>query len=240
MKKHYLLAIVLALISTGAIAGNDNANPCGNHGNNCGQGDTTATGGQANAFGGNAYAGAAAGAISGSSVGDVTATGGRGGDGGNALSISEGGKGGNAYASGGDAKQGQLQGQSQRTDVNTSAELTQSATALNAGNSQQVGGQSTSIKFEDVANAPPVFLGNVSATMSCAGGFNAGGSSQDGSGAFGFTWVSSDCRSVVSADKFRELGMVDTACKILKTTKGFQRAAKRDPSLNDIDCSTRK
>lgn len=232
MKQVLVLALALAISST-AYAGNNN-------GPDYGSGDSSAT---ANANGGSAHAGASAGAVSSSSVGDVTnvaagGQGGRGGDGGNALSISEGGKGGNGYATGGDAKQAQSLDAKQSTAVSQGLSSTIGATG--SGNSTAVGGQSTNIKFEDVANAPPVFLGNVSATMSCAGGFNAGGSSQDGAGALGFTWVSGDCRSVVAADKFRELGMVDTACKILKTTKGYKRAAKADPSLNDVSCTIAK
>lgn len=241
------LAIAALLIGSNAIAGNSN----GCQGN-CAGGDTTSnTYNQPTANAG-AIAGAAAGAISGSSaqIGDVTniaagGQGGRGGDGGNAYA-----SGGSAF--GGNAHQGQAQqqgqsqtsvnGQSQsnRSETNTSTQQSQSSSSFNAGNAQNVGGQSTNIKFEDVANAPPVFLGNITSTMSCAGGFNAGGSSQDGSGALGFSWVSGDCRSVVAADKFRELGMVDTACRILKTTKGFKRAAKSDPSLNDVSCTIAK
>lgn len=262
-----LLILAAFFVAFSANAGNDNANPCGNNGNNCNPsgGAASATGGNATATGGTSIAGAAAGALAGAnaSVGDVTniaagGQGGRGGDGGNALAF------GGAGGKGGDANQGQLQGQHQSnvgingqqqtaksdqsqssststsTDTSTSTSTAQSQQANNAGNSQQVGGQSTNIKFEDVANAPPVFLGNITSTMSCAGGFNAGGSSQDGAGALGFSWVSGDCRSVVAADKFRELGMVDTACKILKTTKGFKRAVKSDPSLADVSCSIAK
>jgi hypothetical protein len=253
--KRYILLAALLLACLPALAGNSNANPCGNNGNNCNPagGGATATGGDAYASGGTSIAGAAAGALAGAAsnaqVGDITniaagGQGGRGGDGGNALAF------GGAGGEGGNAQQGQAQGQKQSataaqqqgqsSQTSTSTEQHQAATATNAGNSQQVGGQSTNIKFEDVANAPPVFLGNISATMSCSGGFNAGGSSQDGSGALGFSWVSGDCRSVVAADKFRELGMVDTACKILKTTKGFKRAVKSDPSLADVSCSIAK
>lgn len=235
---------IAALIAGNAMAGNNNGPDYGNTTNN-----SYNQGGTANA---GAVAGAAAGAISGSysgggdaSIGDVTnvAAGGQGG---------RGGDGGTGIGFGGSAHQGQQQGQGQsqtsvngqsqsnRSETNTSTQQNQSSSSFNAGNAQNVGGQSTNIKFEDVANAPPVFLGNITSTMSCAGGFNAGGSSQDGSGALGFSWVSGDCRSVVAADKFRELGMVDTACKILKTTKGFKRAVKSDPSLNDVSCTIAK
>lgn len=131
----------------------------------------------------------------------------------------------------------------QSTDASSTNDNRSSASS--AGNSTMVGGQqaanTTTVSTSYVAerNAPPVYLGNLTATMSCSGSFQAGGSQQGGSGAFGFTWISGDCRSVVAADKFRELGMVDTACRILKTTKGFKRAAKADASLKNVDCTAK-
>lgn len=102
-----------------------------------------------------------------------------------------------------------------------------------SGNTTVVGGDSTLVE----RNAPPVFLGNLSATMSCAGGFNAGASDRNGSGAFGFTWISGDCRSVVIGREFVGIGMPDVACRVWKTTKGYKRAVKADPSLADVDCT---
>lgn len=257
MHNRLILAAVLAALSLPAMAGNSNGcqGNCPSDG-----GDTaTATGGDATAYGGNATSNAAAGAVAGAaanavaSVGDVTNVA-HGGAGGHSTAIAaggEGGKGGMAY--GGSAHQGQSQGQQQgqhqtnvgingqqqsaASDQSQSSENRNTNTATNAGNSQQVGGQSTSIKFEDVANAPPVFLGNITATMSCAGGFNAGGSSQDGAGAFGFSWVSADCRTVVIGKEFAGIGMPDVACRVWKTTKGYKRAVKADPSLANVDCS---
>lgn len=258
MMNRFLLLAVLAALPALAMATNNNPpNECGNHGNNCntGGGDTTASGGDA-------YAGAVSG--SSSSVGDIrnTANGGAGGavlasgnshnDNTNVANGGRGGEGGAGFGFGGEAKQGQdqQQGQAQsskNTNMNgqaQSANSNQTQSSYSGANQSQDASNkgvsnSTSVRFEDVANAPPVYLGNISATMSCAGGFNAGGSSQDGAGALGFSWISNDCRSVVAADKFRELGMVDTACRILKTTKGFKRAAKADPTLASVDCTAK-
>lgn len=254
----HLFLIAALLFAAPAFAGNDNANPCGNNGNSCNQGggSATATGGNSYATGGDAYAGAAAGAISGSasSVGDVTNVA-QGGSGGHSTAIAAGGQGGRG-GDGGNAIQGQQQGQgqdqlqgqqqsnvgvnSQGQTSSTSTQQSQAATATNAGNSQNVGGQSTNIRFEDVANAPPVFLGNMTATMSCAGSFNAGGSSQDGAGALGFTWVSADCKTVVAGHNMAAIGLRDVACEVYKTTDGYKRAAKANPALASIDCSRAK
>jgi len=199
-------------------------------------------------------------------VGDIknTATGGAGGS---ALSVSEGGKGGdggnaaligsgNSSAQGGEAKAyggKQSQGQHQSSTsgaVSGSKSIAQMASEntnrINASSANDnrssangnttvtnVGGDSTLVE----RNAPPVFLGNLSATMSCSGGFNAGASDRNGSGAFGFTWISGDCRSVVIGREFVGIGMPDVACRVWKTTKGYKRAVKADPSLADVDCT---
>ena len=254
-----LLAILLAL-SLPAAAGNDNnpPNECGNHGNNCGNGG----GDDGNAAGGNGYGGNGTGIGVGIGVGvgqggqgGAGGEGGRGGSGGVGLGGDGGSvlgsgnsnnlnsnkaEGGTGIGFGGDANQaqGQQQGQAQ-TSKNTNV-LGQAVDASSANdNRSNAAGNTTStvVSFKDERNAPPVYLGQLSATMSCSGSFNAGSSSPGGAGAFGFTWISGDCRSVVAADKFRELGMIDTSCKILKTTKGFKRAAKADPTLASIDCA---
>lgn len=179
-KNGLLAAALLLAVSNVAYAGNDNANPCGNNGNNCGDGDassvaTGGAGGTGVGFGGSATGG---------SVGDVrntstnlnnnTALGGQGGAGG------KGGEGGNGYGFGGSAHQGQNQGQQQgqsqgqstdvsnvglnsqgqslsnststttSTSTSTSSTNGQSQSANNAGNSQSVGGQSVTINEADI------------------------------------------------------------------------------------------
>lgn len=249
--KTYVLAAALLAVSFTATAGNNNGPDYGDvtTNNNQAYNNPSATGGTAIANGGSAHAGAsanagaAAGAISGSnsSVGDVTniAAGGAGGRGGEANQ-SQGqhqsniGINGQSQSNTGVNKQGQEQSAS--SDQSQSQGIQSSIGATGSGNATNVGGQNTSVSFKTERNAPPVYLGGLTATMSCSGSFQAGSSSQGGSGAFGLSWISGDCRSVVAADKFRELGMVDTSCRILKTTKGFARAAKKDPSLKDISC----
>jgi hypothetical protein len=187
----------------------------------------------------------------------------QGGDGGSAVALGgaggKGGEGGTGVGFGGDAKQSQsnlgINAQSlDSKNVSGSKSIAQQAlensNKINASSANEnrssasgnttattvnVGGDSTLVE----RNAPPVFLGNLTATMSCAGGFNAGASDRNGSGALGFTFVSGDCRSVVMGREFVGIGMPDVACRIWKTTKGYKRAVKADPSLANVDCTAK-
>jgi hypothetical protein len=125
------------------------------------------------------------------------------------------------------------------TATNGGNTITNGAVTQQGGAVSQRGGD-TNVSYRTERNAPPVYLGNVAATVSCAGGFSAGSSSQGGAGALGFNWISPDCKTVVAGQNLQSLGMVDVACRVFKTTDGFKRAAKRDPSLNDVDCSIAK
>ena len=210
MKRIILTLAIMAAVGS-AYAGEDNPpNECGNHGNNC-QGGSGGDGGAGGAGGDASAIGIGVG------IGGSTST---------VVDVAN-----TNVAVGGSAWQGQ----------------SQTASATNAGNNQSVGGQTsthvTNLEVSDNTvyerNAPPTYLGNLTATMSCSGSFNAGGSDRNGSGAFGFTWTSADCKSVVAGDRFQSLGMVDVACRIWKTTDGFKRAAKLDPSLNFTNCELR-
>jgi len=131
----------------------------------------------------------------------------------------------------------QSQGQSSTNVLGQSTD----ASSQNDNRSSAAGNTtSTNVSYRSERNAPPVYLGNVAATVSCAGGFSAGSSSQGGAGALGFNWISPDCKTVVAGQNLQSLGMVDVACRVFKTTDGFKRAAKRDPSLNAVDCSIAK
>lgn len=263
MKKWILAAALIVACGT-SYAGNSNG--CQGNCPSDGGGGATATGGNAtggNGYGGNGYGGSGGDATAvgvGVGVGlggqgGSGGAGGRGGDGGNAIGL--GGAGGSVSGSGNSANLNKndataISGSVSGADSSSSAVSgSQSGATSNSGGNSitngptTVGGQAasntstTNVSYRTERNAPPVYLGQLTATMSCSGSFNAGSSSQGGSGAFGFTWISGDCRSVVTADKFRELGMVDTSCKILKTTKGFKRAAKANPELTNIDCTAK-
>lgn len=265
MNKKLVLAAALMLAVFSAHAGNDNNND-GCQGNCSGGGsDVTANGGDGgNGYGGNGYGGDAS--ATGVGIGVGVGLGGEGGQGGEG---GRGGSGGSAVALGGSGGSVNGSGNSANLNANTakggSAEQSQAAISgsksiaqmasenslknkVNASSANDnrssaagnttvtnVGGDSTLVE----RNAPPVFLGNLTATMSCAGGFNAGASDRNGSGAFGFTWISADCRSVVIGREFVGIGMPDVACRVWKTTKGYKRAVKADPSLANVDCAVK-
>lgn len=257
MNKALLAVLLLTAFNANATKNNEGCQ------GNCPSTGGGPTSSESSAVGVGLGLGVGIGGDSSANVGDIknTATGG---DGGSALSVSEGGKGGeggSGYGFGGDAKayggsanQGQHQGQGQaqssrndNTNVSGSKSIAQmasentnkvNASSQNANNSQAsgnttvVGGDSTLVE----RNAPPVFLGALTPT-SCGGGFNAGGSSRDGAGAFGIQWVGKECRMRMIGDRYHALGMVDTACEVYKATKGFKDAAKANPNLRDLDCT---
>lgn len=158
--------------------------------------------------------------------------------------------------SGANAQQGQHQAQSnvgvnsqgqsstnvlgQSTDASSKNDnrSTASGNTTNVG-ATTVGGQAasntTNVSYRTERNAPPVFLGAITPT-SCGGSFNAGGSSRDGAGGFGFSWVGKECAIRMVGDRYQQLGMVDTACEVYKSTKAFKTAAKRNPKLANLDC----
>lgn len=263
--KTFVLAAALMAASFTAWAGNDHSNPCGNNGNNCNpSGDVTANGGDGgNGYGGHGYGGDAS--ATGVGIGVGVGLGGEGGQGGEG---GRGGSGGSAVALGGGGGSVNGSGNSANLNANTakggSAEQSQAAISgsrsiaqmasenslknkVNASSANDnrssaagnttvtnVGGDSTLVE----RNAPPVFLGALTPT-SCGGGFNAGGSSRDGAGAFGIQWVGKECRIRMVGDRYHALGMVDTACEVYKTTKGFRDAAKVNPKLRDLDCTVK-
>jgi hypothetical protein len=266
MNRYLILALMLALAGPAMATNNNPPNECGNHGNNCDSGGGDAYGGQGGAGGNGVGVGIGVGVGHG---GDATATGGAGGSGGNAYGAGgDGGnsavvgsgnssnlnsnkaEGGTGIAFGGEAKQGQdqLQGQAQsskNTNVAGSASdqtqhqssysgANQSQDASNKGVTTIVGGDTTLVE----RNAPPVFLGAITPT-SCGGSFNAGGSSRDGAGGIGFSWVGTECAIRQLGDRYQQMGQVDTACELYRSTKAFQKAAKRNPKLASLDCSVK-
>jgi hypothetical protein len=249
-----ILVACLAALSMPAMAGNDQANPCGNNGNNCNTGGTTNNQG-GNGYGGDGGSASGIGIGVGVGLGGQGGQGGAGGGGGDASAIGVGGNGGSVLGSGNanvrndnhndaTAISGSVSGAESQSDAKASATnggntITNGPVTQQGGAVSQRGGD-TNVSYRTERNAPPVYLGNVAATVSCAGGFSAGSSSQGGAGALGFNWISPDCKTVVAGQNLQSLGMVDVACRIFKTTDGFKRAAKRDQSLKNVDCSIAK
>lgn len=249
--KTYVLAAALLAASFTATAGNYSCN------NRCGEEGGTINAPVANGgsgYGGDSTAvGVGVGVGLGGSGGQGGA-GGRGGDGGNALAL--GGSGGTVSDSGNSHNLNSnkndataISGSKSDSASLSNAVSKSGATSSSGGNSltsgpTTVGGQNsanannTSVTMKTERNAPPVFLGAITPT-SCGGSFNAGGSSRDGAGGLGFSWVGKECRIRQVGDRYHALGMVDTACEIYKTTKGFRDAAKANPKLRDLDCTVK-
>lgn len=118
------------------------------------------------------------------------------------------------------------------------ATQTQSAEAHSEG-SQASSDNSVAITstYRGVRNAPSVALGGVFPTADCQGGFGLGGSGINGSGLLNFSFSKKECQLVVLAQNFAALGMPDVSCEILKTTKAWQNAVKRNPNLAAV-CET--
>jgi hypothetical protein len=259
MKRLIFTVFLIAMCGT-ASAGNSNG--CQGNCPSDGGGDLTANGG--NGYGGTGGIGYGGAGGDSSAVGvgvgiglGGSATGGQGGAGGEGGRGGNGGAGGSGYGFGGAGGDGgNVVGSGNSANLNhndanavsgASSKAEQSlsnatdASSRNDNRSAATGNATTTVVSTKVErNAPPVYLGNIAATVSCAGGFNAGSSSTGGAGALGFTWISPDCKQVVAGDKMLSLGMADTACKIFKATDGFKRAARRDPSLRDVSCAVAK
>lgn len=122
--------------------------------------------------------------------------------------------------------QGQAQGQEQSQTASSDQEQSQSAN--NEGNSQQT---HITSNYKGVRNAPSVALGSVYPTAGCQGGFGIGGSGVNGSGLLNFSFTKKECETVVLAQNFAALGMPETSCDILKTTKAWKRAVKANPEI---------
>lgn len=240
-----MLAALLLLMCSTAWATNESnpPNPCGNHGNNCqqGGGGTSVTNDNLNwndirNTNTNVNANTATGGSASATGGDVRNSGNSRNDNTNVAVGGAGGEGGAGY--GGDQAQGQSQSSTNKQGQSQNAVAVNEVSATGSGNVTTVDAQDHSSTLVE-RNAPPVFLGNLTATMSCSGSFNAGGSDRNGSGAFGFTWISKDCRQVVMGREFAGIGMVDVACRIWKASDGYKRAVKRDPSLANVDCAVK-
>lgn len=149
---------------------------------------------------------------------------------------------------------------SQRTETSSEADARASsqaaAAALATSESSATGGDSSSTAtggsaenngnanveissvYKGVRNAPSVALGSVYPTATCQGGLGIGGSGVNGSGLLNFSFTKKECETVVLAQNFAAIGMPETSCDILKTTKAWKRAAKANPKIQ-ADCDAR-
>lgn len=135
-------------------------------------------------------------------------------EGGDALALAQGGKGG----AGGNGGAGGAGGQSSSDSSSDS-----SASSDNALNLTQ--------NYKGVRNAPSVIGGTIYPTAGCERGFGIGGSGVNGGGLLNFSYGKKECETIVLAQNFAQIGMPETSCDLLKTTKAWQRAVKANPKL---------
>lgn len=131
----------------------------------------------------------------------------------------------NAAATGGSAVATQTQTANGGNAVSegSSADSDSSASSDNALNLTQ--------NYKGVRNAPSVIGGTIYPTAGCERGFGIGGSGVNGGGLLNFSYGKKECETIVLAQNFAQIGMPETSCDLLKTTKAWKRALKANPKL---------
>jgi hypothetical protein len=130
-----------------------------------------------------------------------------------------------AKAEGGDAQSTSAASQNQTQSAVSGAEAT------NAGNSQSV-----NTKVE--RSAPSLGQGGLY-NSGCGAGVNGGGSSPGGAGFLGATWTTHDCYLFLLAQRYESIGMADTACDVLNSTRAARKAFER-LGIERPDCKLRQ
>lgn len=248
----WILAVMLAAMCGAASAGNSNSNPCGNNGNNCDTGGATATGGNGYGGTGNGYGGAGGtgvgvgvgvgygGESNAVAFGGEGGKGGQGGDGGIGIGLGgAGGNGGNVVGSGNSANLNKndataISGSVSGADSSSSAVSgsNSGATSSSGGNSLKggdinIGGDT----YQTKRNAPGIVGGSVFPTATCKAGFGIGGSGAAGGGLINIATTDKECQTIVLSQNFAAIGKNETACELLKVTKTWARAVKKNPTL---------
>lgn len=114
--------------------------------------------------------------------------------------------------------QRQTQGQAQGQHQTASSDQSQTQSANNEGNTQ-----STTVETNHVRQAPSLAQGVVM-PVGCGVGGNAGGSNTNGAGFLGIAFTPAECYAFMLAASYASLGMIDSACEVLNTTKAAKRA----------------
>jgi hypothetical protein len=131
------------------------------------------------------------------------------------VAKAEGGAGGNGY------------GGVSSAYSNTNQTQTANGQANNEGNELSV---STRVE----RSAPSLGQGGLY-NSGCGAGLNGGGSTPGGAGFLGATWTTHDCYLFLLAQRYESIGMADTACDILNSTRAAKRAFER-LGINAPDC----
>jgi hypothetical protein len=96
----------------------------------------------------------------------------------------------------------------------------------NGGNASNLGNaQSVNVSHSGVRNAPSVAQGAL-ITSGCGFGGNAGGSNVNGAGFLGISFTTNECYLYMLAQSFSAIGMPDTACDVLLSTRSARHAFK--------------
>lgn len=175
--------------------------------------EINANGGKAYAEGGDALA-----------VGIGIGVGGQGGEGGNAVAIGgAGGKGGTAESA----------AEADASSASTaSSSQSQSAAGGNANNT----GNAQAVSINHVRNAPGIAQGSLMPS-GCGAAANAGGSNTGGAAFLGFAFTTNECYSFLLAQHLTAIGMTDSACDVLMSTKAATKAYRR-ANLPKPKCDT--
>jgi hypothetical protein len=133
------------------------------------------------------------------------------------------------------------------TRSRASSESQAAAVGIGVGVAKAEGGdaQSTSAASQNqtqsaVSGAEATSLGQGGLYNSgCGAGVNGGGSSPGGAGFLGATWTTHDCYLFLLAQRYESIGMADTACDVLNSTRAARKAFER-LGIGPPDCRLRK
>lgn len=116
-------------------------------------------------------------------------------------------------------QQGQLQAQSADASADSRSTSSASATSSSGGNAQ-------SISYSHQRSAPSLGQGSLM-PAGCGMGANAGGSQPGGAAFLGFVFTTSECYKFILAQHLTAIGMVDSACDVLMSTRAATNAYKK-------------
>lgn len=134
-----------------------------------------------------------------------------------AVGIGQGGDGGRAFAGASAGAEAAAEAASSATAGQT--QTATGGTASNAGNAQ-------SIAIQHQRSAPSLGQGSLMPS-GCGMGANAGGSQPGGAAFLGFSFTTAECYKFLLAQHLTAIGMVDSACDVLMSTKSATAAYKK-------------
>lgn len=82
--------------------------------------------------------------------------------------------------------------------------------------------------YREAANVPNL---GIIAPNGCGMGVQGGGSSRGGGAVGGIVWTTDECYAFILAQSYQSLGLRESACEVLGSTKAAERAVKRGARL---------